>query len=341
MNLKLFSAVVFLGCAVGLSASAQQHSVEFKIRPEEFHDRVLGSTIIGNANYIFRVIHQAWPDSEELSFAEERVTNDGANALVDFWGGSPFYCTKAGSLRVRILSTADGYEIRDIPICRAKADMDKDRFRDVVIRFDKSGKVSGFTVAMQRNTYRDIMNHYDAESVADKAVMQKIISEIENFETAYNTKDSVYLDAIYSDDALIITGNVVQRISSDGVAYNDIRYKQSSKQEYMKNLRRVFRNNEWINIKLTLDGPVSDAIVRSVVNPDMYGVSLYQKWDSETYSDEGYLFLLFEIHDVHEPFTIWVRNWMNAYTYDKNGKKVPVEYEPWEKFTIDDVRIRN
>lgn len=334
MKLIRIVQIVFLVCATGLSALAQMPRVEFKIREGEFPDRTLGNRIIENANYVFGVIHQAWPDAD-VSFSEDRVTDYGANTIVEFWGGSPFYCTKAGSLRVRILQTSDGYEIRDIPICRSRATEDDSKFRDAVLIFDKSGKVSGLTVAMQHNTYRDIMKGIDADAVVEKAKLQKIIHEIEKFETAYNTKDIIYLKDIYSDDALIITGNVRRRVSADGIVVNDVSFNSLSKKQYMEKLQDVFDDNEWINITLTLDGPPSEAIVQSVRNPNMYGVSLYQKWNSETYEDEGYLFLLFQIDDINGPFTIWVRSWMPAYI----GKD-RIEYQPWEKTTIDDFNIK-
>ena len=41
---------------------------------------------------------------------------------------------------------------------------------------------------------------------------------------------------------------------------------------------------------------------------EVYGVQLKQRWNSSNYSDEGYLFLMIDFIDVHEPI-IHVRAW--------------------------------
>ena len=78
---------------------------------------------------------------------------------------------------------------------------------------------------------------------------QMILDYVEQFRTAYNTKDIAFLEQIFSDDALIITGKVVKSVPSemnnfmpqDKVVYN----KQSKKRYYCQwnKIIRYKRNN--------------------------------------------------------------------------------------------------
>ena len=73
-------------------------------------------------------------------------------------------------------------------------------------------------------------------------------------------------------------------------------------------------------------------VMRHPVNPNFYGVTLLQGWTSNTYHDEGYLFLLWDFTNEEAP-QIHVRTWQP----DKiGGKPLPKD----EIFTLDDFDIR-
>ena len=48
--------------------------------------------------------------------------------------------------------------------------------------------------------------------------------------------------------------------------------------------------------------------MRHPTNPDFYGVTLHQGWTSNTYHDEGYIFLLWDFRNEYAP-EIHVRTW--------------------------------
>ena len=101
-----------------------------------------------------------------------------------------------------------------------------------------------------------------------------------------------------------------------------IQYQKSTKEEYINNLKRCFKNNSYINL-------VFDEIevMRHPKRDDIFGVTLKQHWNSSNYSDVGYLFLMINFEDEMNP-TIQVRTWQP----DKyNGKPLPRE----EVFSLD------
>jgi hypothetical protein len=46
-------------------------------------------------------------------------------------------------------------------------------------------------------------------------------------------------------------------------------------------------------------------------HPNFYGVLLEQYWQTSTYQDKGYLFLMIQFRDDDHPL-IWVRTWQDA-----------------------------
>jgi len=71
----------------------------------------------------------------------------------------------------------------------------------------------------------------------------------------------------------------------------------------MERLRTVFRNNNFINVRFD-----EIEVMRHGGNPNIYGVTLQQHWNSSTYRDQGWLFLMIDFTDESNPL-IWVRTW--------------------------------
>jgi hypothetical protein len=140
---------------------------------------------------------------------------------------------------------------------------------------------------------------------------QLILDYVEQFRTAYNQKDINFLNQVFSDDALIITGKVIQQKHAEGFSTPKIQYNKQSKEQYIKNLRGVFQRNSYI--KVTFD---EIEVMRHPVNPNFYGVTLLQGWTSGKYHDDGYLFLLWDFTNEKAP-QIHVRTWQP----DKIGDK--------------------
>jgi hypothetical protein len=161
-----------------------------------------------------------------------------------------------------------------------------------------------------------------------------ILDVVENFRTAYNRKDTSFLYNIYSDDALIITGKVVNRQerldAPKATNATKSEYSVQNKKTYLAKLKNVFASNSYINIKF------DDIVVkRHEGNPNIYGVTLKQHWNTSNYSDEGWLFLIFDYEDENNP-QIWVRTWQPL--QDGNGN--PIRYSNEDIFNLSDFKFR-
>ena len=167
------------------------------------------------------------------------------------------------------------------------------------------------TMAQSNPFYKEaskIMQGKLAETDAKRR--HTILNYCEHFRTAYTTKDIDFLRQVFSDKALIIVGNVVKPIANDGKcqAESRVTFAIHSKRDYLSRLSKVFAANQKIDVKFS-----GFRIMRHPTMDGIYGVTLRQQYKSDRYSDDGYLFLLWDFRDKSMPL-IHVRTWQPAGT---------------------------
>ncbi len=137
----------------------------------------------------------------------------------------------------------------------------------------------------------------------DSLSRAQILKYCEKLRTSYTTKDIDFLRQCYSDDALIIVGHVVKRGPSK-VGFGDkVSYAVHTKQAYLDRVAKVFASNKSIRIQFS-----DFQIMRHPTIKGIYGVTLRQRYKSDRYGDDGYLFLLWDFRNPSEP-QIHVRTW--------------------------------
>lgn len=142
--------------------------------------------------------------------------------------------------------------------------------------------------------------------VDDANNRRQILGYCEQLRTAYSSKDIAFIRQVYSEQALIIVGNVVRTRSSESGQLLDeerVEYNIHAKKDYIERLEKVFKANKKI------DCTFSDFhIYRHPTMEGIYGVTLRQRYKSDRYSDDGYLFLLWDFRNLAMP-QIHVRTW--------------------------------
>lgn len=182
--------------------------------------------------------------------------------------------------------------------------------RDVVFRFDReTEKVTSIAFRLSDTAEKGIWDNKNWK-VDSRLVL---INFLEDYQTAYAFKQLEYLDKIFSDDALIIVGHVVESkpVTQDGVLYGNntkVERTKKTKAQYLQDLGRQFRNKNYINIHFT------DIDVHRAAGEDeeVFGVQVKQYYHSDTYNDEGYLFLMVDLRE--ELPIIHVRTWQPGKT---------------------------
>ena len=137
-----------------------------------------------------------------------------------------------------------------------------------------------------------------------------ILNYCEHLRTSYTTKDIDFLRQVFSDQALIIVGHVVKtadNTSAAGIEGDEkVTFSLKTKKEYLERLEKVFAANKKIDVKFT-----DFRIMRHPTMEGIYGVSMKQEYTSDRYSDDGYLFILWDFRNESMPL-IHVRTWQPA-----------------------------
>ena len=153
------------------------------------------------------------------------------------------------------------------------------------------------------------------ESIAfglDKAARDDIFNR-----EARGWNDSIRM-VIFDDDAIIIVGHVIKKAqkTAENERYLDnevVKHTRYSKQEYIRNVERSFKSNQFINIRFT-----DNDVKKMGVGEDTYGIQIHQDYYSSTYADTGYLFLMVDLNDPDLP-CIKVRTWQPKRDPNING----------------------
>lgn len=178
---------------------------------------------------------------------------------------------------------------------------------EVVFHFDADQKVTTVAFGLGEIATSDIYEH-PAWTEEEKFVL---VDFLEQYKTAFALKRLDYLEAVFDDNAVIITGTVLKRKQEiDGrpaenlFADNQIvQYNRFTKREYMQRLDHVFRSKDFVNIEFE-----DNTLRKSNANPNLFGIQIKQNYRSNNYGDQGYLFLLIDFSVRSEP-SIHVRTW--------------------------------
>ena len=172
---------------------------------------------------------------------------------------------------------------------------------------------TGFRDAEPRKMLADHPFRREAEKVlsgrleeTDSTSRHKILSYCEHLRTSYTTRDIDFIRQVFSDNALIIVGHVVRTGGKPGASISGnskVVYNLRSKRDYLEKLSRIFDSGRAVDVRFS-----DFRILRHPTVEGIYGVTLRQKYSSGDYSDDGYLFLLWDFRNMSMPL-IHVRTW--------------------------------
>lgn len=173
---------------------------------------------------------------------------------------------------------------------------------NVVFKFDSTGLISNITFGLGIEASEDILSK---ESWRKEARII-LIHFMESYKTAYAMKQLDYIESIFDDDALIITGSYIRTATKGEMSNLDNKYvklTRQSKQEYIRKLGYLFRANQFININFA-----ENDLMKAGKGGEVYGIQIKQEYHSSSYGDTGYLFLMVDLNDIEKPI-IHIRTW--------------------------------
>jgi len=329
--------LILMAFAVGAHAQRVKFSLENHIltRDGQINTR-LTQQIEDQVTNLLSDINRSAANGGALSLQSVNIDDAAATALMNMWENIRFK-TSSTNITEKVVMDMEGFQVRDIPI-RVLPPSDgsyKDNLdRELSVSFSFRGSITGVRFQAESKSVNSILQ--TGKEVKDLRERMEILKFVEDFRNYYVEKNIGALEKIFSDDALIITGKVIQQIKKGEVMApnsNKIQYTKQDKVTYIRNLRALFDRTKYINVDF------SDIMVKrngATGKGHLYGVRLKQKWDTRnkaggSYSDEGYLFLLWDFKDPKHP-QIHVRTWQPSIV---NNEPLPEE----EIFTMDDFYV--
>ena len=261
----------------------------------------------------------------ELDCSHLHLADDVSTSLSMLWENTPFMCEDT-ELVLRALTTSTGWQVRNIPLMMRPigGSFNEREYHEAVLDFDRKGHIESLHLTIDQQLYMQVIQ--SNLEMTDLRRRQLILDYVERFRTSYNEKNKNFLEEIFSDDALIITGKVVTQRTRDGIKLPDkIIYKKQGKREYLNNLFAIFDNNGRVNVSFD-----EIEVMRHPTRPDFYGVTLHQGWSTfkkngaQGYHDDGYVFLLWDFQNEQHP-QIHVRTWQpDAFDQTGSGQKARI-----------------
>lgn len=305
MKRLIFSCVLVVAGALAALRVQAQDVVSLEI-VDGLYNAGLKTKMERSTSALLTEINRAFKEDRALNLSSLSLVDSAERGLIALWENTHFYCDDSEVVQSCIRS-GNGYQIRQIPLMiKPIGETLDDEYQEAVINYDADGNIIRFNFTLSTAIYQNVMKK--GKTVTEIARRQEILSYVEQFRTAYNEKDKQFMKAIFSEDALIITGTVTKVNTEDkpGVTYNKVTYKKQNKQEYLANLEKSFAVNKWINVRF------DEVKVVKHPNPKMegfYGVTVHQLYsNSSGYSDDGYLFMLWDFRKKDE-VQIHVRTW--------------------------------
>lgn len=270
------------------------------------------------ASLLLNAINNAAQSGRDINFSGINISDNAAQALSMTWNQVHFHTedneyveaglslrTKTGRLR--------GYQVRNIgvtliPVTEELLPYER---QELCIDFSPTGQIVDLNFTMDNTQYARLLA--EGEKLNDIDQRMQILGWCEKFRQAYIDKNLPFMDAVFSEDALIITGKVIAGREKTGIEVT-----AQGKAQYLAGLKRVFARSENIDVRFN-----DYKVQRHPTKPDFYYVTLVQHWNTKQYSDEGIVVLVWDFTDEDYP-KILVRTWQPIGTKPFNINDIPL-----------------
>jgi hypothetical protein len=301
-----------------------QTDISFSVSYDQIADTNVKEAIELNTSKLLTAIDIAFYEKSKPLFESINISQRAKNDILDIWIRLCKFNCGVPIIERRCIKRSynGGYQVRGIPLTM-DIEIEAEKHQELTINYNEKGQIDEIFLSKAEFLIDQIMNNTSMIDFNSKMIL---VDFVYKFLTAYKTKDIDFLDTVFSENALIIslvdnTINVKPNVEKTILIGKDQNYQIQTKNQYIKNLRRVFSNNEYISLAID-----SLNIERHTKDNDIYGVSFKQFYKASNYQDTGYIFLLIDFANKNEP-VIWIRGFQPEYY---KGKKLQKE----ERFSV-------
>jgi hypothetical protein len=289
------------GKPIEIPVSASKWNIKLNSTPAKAE---VAAKIISETVAFLDILAGGKPEAARQKYADDAFLSGKIQNYLKFNKGQPLERNISADLH----EIRGGYELRKIAMTHRYPSINKTSTEYLVLDFTESGKLNDLNVSITDGLYQRFVKESDFGK--DWQNRQDIIKFIEKYRMAYLTRDIETVDMMYAEEALVIIGRRIERrqLKDMGVKYErlgnepEYEYIKMNKAEFIKRQRQIFTAQQ----DIFLDFGSFD-IIKKLNAEGVYGVQMRQSYNSSTYSDEGYLFLMIDF-EQKDPL-IYVRAW--------------------------------
>lgn len=267
-----------------------------------------------NLSDMLSEINAAQTSRRNLNYKLFDITTTGRQSLSKLWESCSFKCIDEEIVETCV-ETNSVYQVRNIPL---EVDFGDNRpflrneYIDAAINFNNRGEIMCISLSISKNLYMGVIQKN--KHLQDLHCRQEMLDYIEQLYTSYYTKDNMFFRELYLDDGLNISGEV------DSVYYDSSGMSRSivinNNRDYLRQLKNAFSSRSWFKINFD-----EVEIVQHPVSGNFYGITIHHEYNSDTYCEKGYIFLLWDCIDENHPMihaSIRVQDMINGRAIRKN-----------------------
>ncbi len=281
---------------------AVSSEIELRFEGGEVTDS-LKNKITRNFNSFISTISQSRKDTCSPSSFDYKAINEN---VYKFMESHSIICEDIDTI-YSCNKTKMGFEIRGVNVVIQKGDPINVE-RQLTVVFTRDGIISNIFFSIENSIYNNIFDYSainnskidsisntgDVDTYEDK---RTIINFIEQYQTSYKNKDIAFLEALFNEDALIITGTkITSHHNHENINHGATKtmYRKENKEKYLNYIRRDLMSKAKPNLN------ISDIEIKQhPSNKQIYGVTIVQKYKSDKYDDESKLFLIVDTSKNH------------------------------------------
>lgn len=297
--------ILSLLCCLFALLAVHAETASFRFSNQSSVQASLKTVMERNATALLSEIHAACKAKRSLNLKGISMEETAKSHLNGLWAVTLFQLDEVDVV-VDCVRDVQGYQARDIPVNLFPVDKSTFRgelSRSLTLSFDKKGVITGARFALPIHNFQQA----EGKTVENLAELNMLLKFLEDFMGYYNERNIEALKKVYSDDALIITGSVVQKRVRNGDVTSmksEIRYNQQRMDEYLRSLAGIFnRKNEAFHVEFD-----KIEVAAHATEKGYYGVKVHQKWDARNWRNDGWLFLLWDFNNPDE-LMVHVRTW--------------------------------
>jgi hypothetical protein len=278
---KIFLVLVIM--LISVPCMQAQYNVKLHIRGG-ITDTTVKTAVETNTFLLLSEFDRAFLEEGTPDFTGISISSEAAETILSIWDNISVMICRASELNKKSIKRCDGgYQVRDIPVFMPNVTSD-DTLHKIVLNYTDNGTIDEIYFSV--NSISAILQEESDDK--EKCRRQKIIDFIDRYYMAYSVRDLDFIRNVFESD--------IFRKKRKDLPIKTIDYEMIYKEQYLRKLKFVYNMNRDINLEIT-----EIEIRKHPKYPEIYGIVIKQKINTNIYYDVSYVFWLIDFENENDP----------------------------------------